>query len=64
MMFANKRKVTFVIFVFIMSACTVRKSYTLRQRDEWKFDVTKTKDSIFIKTTTNKSCYVDTFYKG
>ena len=54
----------FVIFVLITSACTVRKSYTLRQRDEWKFDVTRTKDSIFIKTMADNSCYVDTFYKG
>lgn len=54
----------FFIFIQVMSACTQRKSYTLHQQCKWKIGVTQIRDSVFIKTTTDKTCFVDTFYKG
>lgn len=58
-----KHILIFIIIILVMSSCEQRKSYTLHQQDEWEFDITKTRDSIFVKNTTYKTCYVDTFYK-
>lgn len=48
----------------ILAACNNHQTYTLQQQGEYKFDITRVKDSIFIKTMTDKGCMVDTFYKG
>lgn len=54
----------FLILILIFAACNNRQSYTLQQQGEYKFDITRVKDTIFIKTTNYDGCVVDTFYKG
>lgn len=54
----------FLILVLIFAACENHQSYTLQLQNEYKFDITRTKDTIFIKTTNVDGCVVDTFYKG
>lgn len=58
------RKILILILILIFAACDNRQSYTLHQQEDYKFDIIRVKDSIFIKTTNNEGCIVDTFYKG
>lgn len=54
----------FICLIFIMYSCSSQQKYRLTQQSNWEYEITKKKDSIFIRTICDKYNVVDTFYKG